>query len=116
MRAGRPRSRGAFLRPAVRIIVKNGAGGRFSARLGRCSALPSRPPARPLALRAAKGKRAKGNYFLSRRKPRLPRLPGEYPLRSADRQNPALLSQQPPRYTRCEPELGPTGSVTVPPR
>ena len=28
-------------------------GGRFSARLGRCSALASRLPARPLALRAA---------------------------------------------------------------
>ena len=48
--------RGAFLRPAVRIMVKNGEGGRSFAELGRRSALPSRLPARPLALRAAKGR------------------------------------------------------------
>ena len=60
MRAGRPRSQVALPRPAVRIIQgKLPPGGRFSARLGRCRALPSRSPARLLALRAAKGKRVR---------------------------------------------------------
>ena len=59
MRAGRPRSRVALPRPAVRIIpAKTARAGGSPLGSGAGRALPSRLPARPLALRAAKGKRA----------------------------------------------------------
>ena len=51
----------------------------------------------------------------AKRKPRgLPLLPGVPQLRSADWQSAATLLQQPPRYTRYEPSLGPLGSLTAP--
>ncbi len=52
---------------------------------------------------------------LTRRSPKLKlRLPGEYPLRYADRQSDAELSKQPPRRTRWRPLVGPVGLVTGP--
>ena len=93
------------------------AGGSCSAgALTRPAFAASRPPSGATRRQGQKGNWAKGNYSLSRRKPRsLARLPGEYLSRFADRQFPAMKSQPPPRKTRYEPDRGPLGSTTAPP-
>ena len=113
-----------FTRRRLRQPVRTGietTGGRFSARLGRCRALPSRLPARPLALCAAKGKRVKEPRVIPSSAGGSPGCsrggPANARCEAADRQPPALKFQLPPRVhpVRAARSRDPLGSVTAPP-
>lgn len=73
---------------------------------------PMRMAPLPLAVLTYRGDRS--TELMATRKPRSPiRNDGYSPLRNADRQTPAGLTQPPPRRTLAEPVAGPVGSLCV---